>query len=226
MTNGEIKKELISAREKYIDEIKAELAGPGSEFSVPDLEHELISASPISRYSVGILFPQGDRVGLDNDEVDQKEDDCSDFADNNAVDETNKSVKTAESKFRFYEDDDTADGGLDEEISLATQYKPSSMGLTFLVKGKTDIIKCIIKFATYRKAVVTDCMVPYNPKEPDSYTVPPEISHKIIFDKEKNVLRLISQLTGKEVRDIFEKDTIPEDEAVDLKKRAFRLGDC
>ena len=30
MTNGEIKKELISAREKYINEIKAELAGPGS----------------------------------------------------------------------------------------------------------------------------------------------------------------------------------------------------
>lgn len=43
MTNGEIKKELISAREKYINEIKAELAGPGSEFSVPDSEHELIS---------------------------------------------------------------------------------------------------------------------------------------------------------------------------------------
>ena len=45
MTNGEIKKELISAREKYINEIKAELAGPGSEFSVPDSEHELICLS-------------------------------------------------------------------------------------------------------------------------------------------------------------------------------------
>ena len=225
MTNGEIKKELISAREKYINEIKAELAGPGSEFSVPDSEHELISASPISRYSVGILFPQGDRVGLDNDEVDQKENDGSGPADTNIADETNKSVRTAESKIHHYEEDDIADEGLDEEISLATQYKPSSMGLTFLVKGKTDIIKCIIKFATYRKAVVTDCMVPYNPKDPNSYAVPPEISHKIIFDKEKNVLRLISQLTGKEVRDIFEKDTIPEDEAGDLKKRAFRLVD-
>lgn len=185
MTNAEIKKELISAREKYINEIKAELAGPGSEFSVPDLEHELISASPISRYSVGILFPQGDRVGLDNDEVDQNENDGSGPADTNIADETNKSIKTAESKFHHYEEDDIADEGLDEEISLATQYKPSSLGLTFLVKGKTDIIKCIIKFATYRKAVVTDCMVPYSPKDPNSYTVPPEISHKIIFDKEK-----------------------------------------
>ena len=92
MTNGEVKKELISAREKYINEIKAELAGPGSEFSVPDLEHELISASPISRYSVGILFPQGDRIGLDNDEVGQREEDCSNPADTNVVDEANKSV--------------------------------------------------------------------------------------------------------------------------------------
>ena len=104
-----------------------------------------------------------------------------------------------------------------KKISLATQYKPSSMGLTFLVKGQTDIIKCMIKFATYRKALVTDCVVPYNPKDPNNYTVPPEISHKIIFDKEKHVIRLISQLTGKEVREIFEKDTMPENEADDLK---------
>ena len=226
MTNGEVKKELISAREKYINEIKAELAGPGSEFSVPDLEHELISASPISRYSVGILFPQGDRIGLDNDEVGQREEDCSNPADTNVVDEANKSVKTAESKSHHYEEDDTTEEGLDEEISLATQYKPSSMGLTFLVKGQTDIIKCMIKFATYRKALVTDCVVPYNPKDPNNYTVPPEISHKIIFDKEKHVIRLISQLTGKEVREIFEKDTMPENEADDLKKRVYRLVDC
>ena len=111
MTNAEIKKELILAREKYINEIKAELAGPGSEFSVPDLEHELISASPISRYSVGILFPQGDRVGLDNDEVDQNDNDGSGPADTNIAAETNKSIKTAESKFHHYKEDDIADEG-------------------------------------------------------------------------------------------------------------------
>jgi len=62
MTNGEIRKQLIGSRDEYINLIKSELLGPGSEFSVPDIEHELISSSPMSRYSVGILYPQGNQV--------------------------------------------------------------------------------------------------------------------------------------------------------------------
>ena len=42
-------KELIKARDEYIEGIKSELLGPGSEFSIPDSEHELISSSPIIR---------------------------------------------------------------------------------------------------------------------------------------------------------------------------------
>lgn len=60
---------MISAREEYINIIKSELLGPGSEFSLPDAEHELISSTPTSRYSVGILFPQGNEVNQDNDET-------------------------------------------------------------------------------------------------------------------------------------------------------------
>ena len=33
MTGSEIRREMISAREEYIDIIRAELLGPGSEFS-------------------------------------------------------------------------------------------------------------------------------------------------------------------------------------------------
>ena len=36
---------------------------------MPDREHELISSTPTSRYSVGILFPQGNAVNQDNDET-------------------------------------------------------------------------------------------------------------------------------------------------------------
>ena len=69
MTGNEIRKNLIDARDIYIREIKNELLGPGSEFEVPDADHELISSSPTSRYSVGILFPQGNLVEQDNDET-------------------------------------------------------------------------------------------------------------------------------------------------------------
>ena len=226
MTGKEIRSELISARKEYVERIKAELAGPGSEFPIPDAEHELISASPISRYSTGILFPQGDKIGLDNDEVDQKENNTNDSVDADENAESGKAVEQPKkNKSRIYEEGDSAEEDLDEEISLSTQYKPSSVGLTFLVNGKTDIVNCSVKFATYRKAVVTDCVVPYFPENPEIYSVPPELAHKIVFDKTRNVLQLTSKLQSKEVRDIFEKDTIPEAEAPTLKNCAFRLAD-
>ena len=69
MTDSTIRQSMISAREEYIGIIRDELLGPGSEFSLPDKEHELISSTPTSRYSVGILFPQGNAVNQDNDIV-------------------------------------------------------------------------------------------------------------------------------------------------------------
>ena len=58
MTQENIEVQMVKAREEYINLIKAELLGPGSEFSIPDAEHELISSLPTSRYSIGILYPQ------------------------------------------------------------------------------------------------------------------------------------------------------------------------
>ena len=42
MTDNEIKRSMISAREEYINIIKSELLGPGSEFSLPDAERTAI----------------------------------------------------------------------------------------------------------------------------------------------------------------------------------------
>jgi len=44
------------ARKPLIDEIRKELLGPGSEYSIPDEEHEIITDLPEVRYSVGILL--------------------------------------------------------------------------------------------------------------------------------------------------------------------------
>ena len=48
MTDSTIRQSMISAREEYIGIIRDELLGPGSEFSLPDKEHELISSTPTS----------------------------------------------------------------------------------------------------------------------------------------------------------------------------------
>ena len=37
--------------------------------------------------------------------------------------------------------DETADENLDEEIGMATQYMPSSMGITFIASGNTNIVR-------------------------------------------------------------------------------------
>ena len=224
MTGSEIKKEMISAREEYIGIIKAELLGPGSEFSLPDVEHELISSTPTSRYSVGILFPQGNEVSQDNDETVSIEETGAEQTEIPG-EATRADDPVATKKQRTYEKDDTADENLDEEIGMSTQYMPSSMGITFLVKGDCDQVRGRVTFATYRNAKVPDCAIPYFPDDPENYTVPPELAHLIAFDKERGVLRLVASITAKEVRSIFERDTIPEAEFQILQKIAYRFVD-
>lgn len=227
MNESDIRKQLIDVREEYIKIIKSELLGPGSEFSLPDIEHELISSTPISRYSVGILFPQGNQMNQDNDETVSLSEVDEGIEKENEPD-TESEIQTEsvqESQKHVFEFDETADENLDEEIGMSMQYMPSSMGITFLVKGNTDIIKGKVTFATYRKALITDCVIPYMPSNPESYVIPPELAHKMFFDKNTGTIKLLTQIQAKEVRDIFEKDTIPESEYQILKQIAYRFAD-
>lgn len=226
MNESEIRKQLIDAREEYIKIIKSELLGPGSEFSLPDIAHELISSTPTSRYSVGILFPQGNQMNQDNDEtVPLLEADGSTDKEESDAEAEIQTEPVQESRKHVSEFDETADENLDEEIGMSMQYMPSSMGITFLVKGNADIIKGKVTFATYRKALITDCSIPYTPADPEHYTVPSELAHKMSFDKNTGTMKLLTQIKAKEVRDIFEKDTIPENEYQILKQIAYRFVD-
>ena len=138
--------------------------GPGSEFSVPDAEHELISARPDSRYSVGILFPQGNQVKQDNEEtlpVSSSDESAEDSAEPEDAPNTFKEQPQEKAgNSHTYEADETANENLDEEIGMASQYMQSSMGITFLVKGDVSHVFGSVKFATYRAAKVTDCVIP------------------------------------------------------------------
>lgn len=227
MTGKEIRKTMLSAREEYIALIKSELLGPGSEFSVPDAEHEIISTTPISRYSVGILFPQGNLASQDNDETvpvqeEIVEEDVAYIPDN---DQPESEEPKSEHPVHLYSSDETANENLDEEIGMSTQYMPASMGITFLCKGGFQAIHGNLSFATYRRARVPDCAIPYHPRNADNYSVPTELAHLIEFDSSHNLLRLKREIKLKEVRNIFEKDTIPEDEFSILKKIMYRFVD-
>lgn len=225
MSGNEIRESLIHARDEYIDIIRSELLGPGSEFNLPDKEHEIISSSPVSRYSIGILFPQGNLVEQDGDETVPltEEEEASVVTVPEAVVTSDEGTTSKHRKSSEY--DETADEGLDEEIGMSTQYKPSSAGLTFLVKGNADTVYCDVTFATYRKSQMADCMVPYEPQNPDAYTVAGEVAHIMTYDKQCHAFRLVAGTNQKELRRVFEQDTIPEDEYDILKNAAYRLVD-
>jgi len=223
VNSREIREQLIVARDEYINIIKSELMGPGSEFSVPDSEHELISSSPLSRYSVGILFPQGNRIEQDNDEtVIVDEDLPEDHSEADLVGELETTIKKQDRNLQY---DETADENLDEEIGMATQYKPASMGVTFLVKGNAERVHCKVSFATYRSALVPDCVVPYEPENAETYEVPPELAHIMTYDKNIRAFRLLRKTSPKEIRDIIERDTLPEADSFVLKNSVYRLND-
>lgn len=227
MTNNDIREQMIASREEYIQLIKAELLGPGSEFSQPDVEHELISSSPVSRYSVGILYPQGNQVNQDPDETVPigENGEESEFASMELVPQDEEPGEITSKEIRNYEYDETADENLDEEIGLSAQYMPSSMGITFIVRGKADVVRGSVSFATYRKATIPDCVIPYVSDNPNSFSVPPALSHKMVYDNELRAIRLVSSINKKEIMDILKRDTIPENEFFAMRQVAYRFAD-
>jgi len=203
------KLKMIEARDEYIRLVKNELLGPGSEISIPDAEHELITDTPNSRYSVGVIFPKDTRINADNNDVSCTED--KDDDDNPVEDEFAESKEEGFVK-RHNSDVDAEEDNLDEEIGLAAQNMPSSMGITFFVNGKSEKVNCKVKFATYKKALSNDCRIPYG-NIPENYELPLEIANYVYLDRKEKTLRLTSGgINGKIVSMLHEKDLLGLDE--------------
>ncbi|WP_405348787.1 helicase-related protein [Ruminobacter amylophilus] len=245
--SNELKKQLIDARDKYIDLIKSELMGPGSELNAPDCEHELISTNPLSRYTVGILYPQIDVPGDDNfgafaaeelkeihsdtEEHERFEPDLGKTTGDNHTSNKRDTQKAA------YENNDAPDNdadfendSLDDEVSLAAQYRPSSMGLTFLVRGTADKVCCNVKMSTYRRAKACDCVVPCGAvKDRDqeqTYVVPCDFAEYITFDSKEGLYRLLNNVDRegiKKIRDFLKDPEKKKEYPKPFTKAAYRL---
>lgn len=216
-----VKNEMIGARDEFIALIKKELLGPGSEVSVPDAEHELITASPEKRYSVGILFPQGRRMKADNGDVDSGEEENGEETgdDVSVTEETLENSDYAEKEIKeekMYGDDDDDDpdseDNLDEEVSLAAQNMPSSFGIAFFVKGNTDRIHVSLKYGTYRGSRMEDCRIPFLPMKPDGYRVPEAVSGYVTYDASEGTLKMLRGFNRRDVRVLKESDRLDTDD--------------
>ena len=163
------KNQLIDIRSTYCELIRRELLGPGSEVSIPDADHELITSLPYQRYSVGVLYPQEASLSEDDGREDgatTEENDkdaiheavVSETEDvSEGIEQTKENIAKNIGDTPVY-DDDT----LDEEVELATQQLPSSFGISFIVDGMVTSVKCHIKAATYWKGDISDYKYPIN----------------------------------------------------------------
>ena len=203
--------EMIKTRDEYIELIKRELLGPGSEVSLPDIEHELISDSPNTRYSVGILYTRENKINADNNDVArvEEQDDKVVLSESSEIEINDQEEAPKPVRAVIVQDEDN----LDEEIGLATQNMPSSMGITFLAKGNSEIVRCKLNFATYRKALASDCRIPVFFEGMEEFELPDMFKSVVYFDLEEKTLRLTSGgLRRKRVHELKELDLLGGDE--------------
>lgn len=215
------RQEMIKVRDEYIELVRKELMGPGSEISIPDENHELISDSPNTRYSVGVLFTKNTKMNADNNDTSRVEEQDSDVW----IEEEEPEKADSEEGFikHHHSETDAEEDNLDEEIGLATQNMPSSMGITFFIKGKCDKVNCNVQFATYKKALAGDCRIPYG-NIPDDYELPTEFDKYVYLDRDEKTLRLLSGgLNKKTIISLKEKDLLGEDE-YDIISLMYKLA--
>lgn len=152
-------------RQKIFEDVKAELVGPGSEDIGPTIESEVISDSPIERYSAGILFPMDTKVGQNDDEKYNPQDEdikegLDDLDENN---ETKNTVQIDEKvKNNNYSKSAEEKDDINEQINMANQTLPAAMGMTFFITGNIDKLKVRVESARYRVSLFKDCCVRYD----------------------------------------------------------------
>ena len=202
MTTAEIQKQTYIARNLLIDEVRKELLGPGSEYSIPDDAHEIITDLPEVRYSVGILFPQREKYTADNDDTARPSENNSE---NNIDDDDETSTLNEFQSNRQEAVNAPEEESLDEEINLSSQNMPSSMGFTFFVRGNSEHIIANIQFGTYKKAMLADCAVPFKLAQGD-YELPLQFQPYVEIDREHSLLKLIQPLQKKYVYQAFNSD--------------------
>jgi len=217
----------LKVREKIISQVKAEMLGPGSEDVGPDIEREVISDSPLDRYSLGILFSQNNIFGQDDDEKQKNdealgEDDLEDLVipeDDNITEKADdeniiKPFGHTDAVAHAYEDESQ------EQISMANQLLPSAMGLTFFAQGRIEQLTMKVSCAKYRASQFRDCAVRLENEGGDISKY--GLNHYLYF--EDKVLRLKQTVSNKIIFELIGGKPVHE-ERPDLVAALYKLAD-
>jgi len=215
--------EHFTARDMLLEDIRKEMMGPGSENSLPDMEHEIITDQPEVRYSVGILFPQEIKQKLDNDEVvESRVENEEDISEEISVDLTIKEQPIQSTKKRYGENsaDDNDTNSIDEEINLSNQNMPSSMGMTFFVHGEVSSLRFNVSLGTYRRSTYTDCCYRYDSSESTEAIEKGPMGEYVYL--QDGFMKLRSKISKRDIWRLKEADKL---EDVEMKNALYKLAD-
>lgn len=181
---------MSEARDIYLDRIKRELIGPGSDifYCSDDHSDEVIEGKPLSRYYSGILFPPKTELIEDDPEL---------F--NESTDELNEEPDelTTKEKENIRGESEIFDSSEeDETFKLRTNlYFPTNIGLTFCIPIVADTIDLKLSFGTYKKASNKKIKIKYNGEGIELLTKF-GLQEYFEFDTENNILSLKKELKG------------------------------
>ncbi|WP_296828440.1 helicase-related protein [uncultured Megasphaera sp.] len=220
MNKSDITDECLKARDIIINNMQKQLEGPGAEGSIPDAEHEIITDIPSRRYSCGILYPQ--KVMLDlEDEVSEDGNQADEVNGDGDEGETNNEIDS-----NIEPSGENQDDG-DDTVDLRNQWRPSSMGITFFVKGKPEAMHIHLTFGTYRVSELKDYCYPCNAKL-DYDMLPVEVQQHIGVSEDKRFFTVKEPFNSKWVRhvlDSYEADSGSYDLQIPLMTLARQCSD-
>ena len=202
----------LEVRKEIIEKTKAEMLGPGSEDVGPDIEREVISDSPIERYSLGVLFPQNNLYDIDDEEKPKSVEDSTEEIIEEIIEENieeniyiqDKSVIEEENSNRKSYDNDDEES--QEQISMANQLLPSAMGLTFFAEGYIKELSIKVSCAKYRISKFRDCAV----RLEDSFELDKSILSEYVY-AEDNLVKLKQNISKKVVFELISGKDIERD---------------
>lgn len=209
----------LLARNELIEKMKDELLGPGSEPFCIDPEHEVISSKPEQRYSVGILFPRGVSMKMEDDDTEGED---IGHAEGMTEDERKDDFPLEEKEDVRYRGPVDSEDTMDETISMSTKLLPSSMGIQFISDKIIDTLLVDVSFATYRNAIVSDCKIKLDEELTEGFRVPDVFQQYFHFDDSTHELSLIQNFDRKQIRYWYESDQVDDGT---FKPFAYKLLD-
>lgn len=170
----------------FRDTIKKNLIGPGSDVFISEIETEIISDYPLSRYYSGILFPERDMdVSIGEKETNDAN---AEIEDDDLETETLEIENTNEDSNEDIDKSKNVEP--EKEYSEANQYFPTNFGLTFCVPKDAKTLTVTFNYAKYIQIKPTEGTIEISEEDFKMFSENPYNSVSKYFKYENGLMSL------------------------------------